>query len=42
MYCAFWKCYDGFELYSPIKLKQVPLQGFLFPVELFDVEEINE
>lgn len=38
LYQAFYRCFDGFVLFSPVKLREVPMGGYLFPVNLFDVE----
>lgn len=41
MYLAIWRWFDGFVFYSPTRLSEVPLNGVLMPLELFDVEEIK-
>lgn len=33
--------FDGFEFYSPVRLKEVPLRGYLLPVSMFDEEEVQ-
>lgn len=38
MHSTFTQYADGFEFYSPKKLREVPLHGIMFPVEMFDEE----
>jgi hypothetical protein len=38
---AFSRWAVGFVFYSPKKLQQVPLNGILFPADMFDCEEVS-
>jgi hypothetical protein len=40
MHSTFSQWFDGFVFYSPVRLREVPLHGVLFPVSLFDEEEV--
>lgn len=42
VHSAVSQWFDGFVLYSPVRLKEVPLRGFLLPVSMFDEEEVQE
>ena len=37
-YVSFSRNYDGFVFFSPVKLREVPLSGILFPVSIFTEE----
>jgi hypothetical protein len=41
MHSTFSRWFDGSVFFSPVPLREVPLHGVLFPVSLFDAEEIS-
>ncbi len=39
-WCEFRRCWEHTCFYSPVRIQKVPVNGWLFPVEIFDEMEI--